>query len=72
MLRAPENTEIALTHWSLEDNTKVNDGEESGKRSTITVKKNVMTTEDELVSEFHDRLFRFRRHIFNIRWQYGA
>ncbi|KAK0145756.1 hypothetical protein N1851_015330 [Merluccius polli] len=61
MLRAPENTEIALTQWSLEDNAKVNDGDESGKRSTITVKKNVMTTEDELASD-----------IFNIRWQYGA
>lgn len=41
-------------------------------RSTITVKKNVMTTEDAFASEFHDRLFKFRRHIFNIRQQYGA
>lgn len=72
MLRAPANTEIALIQWSLEDKTKVNNGEESGKTSTITVKKNVMTTEDALANEFHDRLFRFRQHIFNIRWQYGA
>lgn len=69
MLRPATNTEIALTQWSLEDNSKVNDGEESGKRSTITVKKIVMTTEDALANEFHDMLFRFRRHIFNIRWQ---
>ncbi|KAL7392517.1 hypothetical protein ABVT39_025857 [Epinephelus coioides] len=36
MLRAPTNTEVAITQWSLEDNNKLNDGEESGRRSTIT------------------------------------
>lgn len=72
LLRPPTNTEIALTQWSLEENAKLNDGEVSGKRSIITVKTTVMTTEDALAGEFHDRLFRFRRHIFNIRWQYGA
>jgi len=70
MLRAPENIEVGITQWSLEAN--IHNGEEPGKRSTITVKKNVMTTEDGLACDFHDRLFRFRRHIFNIRWQYGA
>lgn len=31
-----------------------------------------MTTEDALAGEFHDRLLRFRRHVFNIRWQCRA
>lgn len=61
---------ITLTQWSLEKIGKSNDGEV--KRSTITMKKTVMTTEDALALEFHDRLFRFRRDIFNIRGQYRA
>lgn len=72
LLRPPNNTEIAFTKWSLEENEKLNDGEVSGKKSTITVKTTVMTTEDALAGEFHDGLLRFRRHVFNIRWQYRA
>lgn len=72
ILRPPANTEIALTQWSLEDNTKIISGEETGKRSMITVKKTVQKTEEAVVSEFHDRLFRFRWHVFNIRWQFRA
>lgn len=72
MLRPPTNTEVTITQWVLEDNNKVNNGDEFGRRSTITVKTNVLRREDALVSEFHDKLFRFRRHIFNIRWQYGV
>ena len=37
----------------------------------ITVKKNIAMTEEELVTQFQNRLFKFRRHLFNIRWQYS-
>lgn len=59
-LRPPANTKIALTHRAWEDNAKVNNGLESGKRLAINVMTKVMTTEDALTSEFHERLFRFR------------
>lgn len=38
----------------------------------ITVKRDLMTTESDLESQFQERLSRFKRHIFNIRWQYTS
>jgi hypothetical protein len=38
----------------------------------ITMKREVTITESELVSQFQDRLAKFRHYIFNIKWQYRA
>lgn len=73
IVKSPENKDISLTQWSLEKIDHANVGGESERSSsTITVKKEVIMTYDELVTQFHDRLFKFRRHVFNIRWQYDA
>lgn len=61
--RPSANSEIVLVMWFLENNAK----EECAKRSAIPVKESVMTPEDAIVIEFHDRLFRCI-----IWWQYGA
>ncbi|ROI70160.1 hypothetical protein DPX16_0511 [Anabarilius grahami] len=60
---------VTLSQWCQE---KVNISLQGGETrvSTITVKKETPIQEDELVKQFQDRLFNFRRHIFNIRWQY--
>ncbi|XP_037387359.1 uncharacterized protein LOC108412299 [Pygocentrus nattereri] len=39
---------------------------------TVSVKKEMVTTEDALVTQFQERLAHYRRHLFNIRWQYGT
>ncbi|KAI4794712.1 hypothetical protein KUCAC02_031890 [Chaenocephalus aceratus] len=65
------NTVVTLTQWCQEKVDYSKPGEET-RMSTITVKKDVPIQEDELVAQFQDRLFKFRRHIFNIRWQYNA
>lgn len=36
------------------------------------MKKDTAITEEELVTQFQDRLFKFRRRLFNIRWQYHS
>ena len=38
----------------------------------ITVKKERAMTEEEAVKEFQKQLTKFKRHLFNIRWQYKA
>lgn len=72
LTKSPSNGVVNLTQWCLEKIDHSKPGEESEKTSTITVKKNVPITEDGLATQFQDRLFMFRRHIFNIRWQYNA
>ncbi|XP_035269106.1 uncharacterized protein LOC118225154 [Anguilla anguilla] len=72
LTKSPSNGVVNLTQWCLEKIDHSKPGEESEKTSTITVKKKVPITEDELATQFQDRLFMFRRHIFNIRWQYNA
>lgn len=62
---------VNLTQWCQEKMSfSKPDGET--KISTITVKKDIPIQEDELVTQFQDRLFNFRRHLFNICWQYNA
>lgn len=67
LFRSPQNKEINLTQWSLEKISHENGCDSS----TVTIKKEIAITEDELVTQFQDRLFNFRGHIFNIRWQYS-
>lgn len=64
-LKAATEEIVQVVQWSVERT-----GEEEKK--TITLKKEVQSTEADLVSDFQDRLFKFRKHLFNIRWQYGA
>ncbi|KAK6291241.1 hypothetical protein J4Q44_G00383610, partial [Coregonus suidteri] len=42
------------------------------KVSTITVKREITTTEHELNTDFQERLLHFRSHVFNIKWQFDA
>ncbi|KAI4797786.1 hypothetical protein KUCAC02_024863 [Chaenocephalus aceratus] len=56
---------VQVVQWSTERT-----GEE--ERKTITLKKEVQSTESDLVSTFQENLFKFRKHLFNIRWQYSA
>lgn len=42
------------------------------KTSVIMVRREITTTEDDLVTQFQERLFQFRRHIFNIKRQFEA
>lgn len=65
LVRPVTTDPIGLTQWS----TEVNKDE---TMSVVTVKKEMMLTEDEAVDQFQDRMARFRQHIFNIRWQYRA
>lgn len=44
------------------------DSKKVKEQSIITVKKDVTRTEHERATQFQDRLFKFRWHIFNIRW----
>ncbi|XP_034095757.1 uncharacterized protein LOC117562089 [Gymnodraco acuticeps] len=56
---------VQVVQWSTERT-----GEE--ERETITLKNEVQSTESDLVSKFQENLFKFRKHLFNIRWQYSA
>lgn len=40
--------------------------------STITVKREITTTEHDLNTDFQERLLHFRSHVFNIKWQFDA
>ncbi|XP_061892415.1 uncharacterized protein LOC133642309 [Entelurus aequoreus] len=64
-LKAATMETIQVVQWLVE---KI--GEEEKK--TITIKKEMQTTEADLIDNFQDCLFKFRKHLFNIRWQYGA
>ncbi|KAL7407295.1 hypothetical protein ABVT39_006367 [Epinephelus coioides] len=66
LVRPTTADSIAVTQWS----TEVNKDDE--KKSTVTVKKEVMLTEDEAVEQFQNRMAKFHDHIFNICWQYRA
>lgn len=64
-LKAATEEIVQVVQWSVERT-----GKEEGK--TITLKKEVQRTVAELVSHFQDGHLKFRKHPFNIRWQYGA
>ncbi|KAK5622689.1 hypothetical protein CRENBAI_026102 [Crenichthys baileyi] len=66
-LRHAPNNMITFFQWATETSTS---GEE--KKSIITVKKELTKSEDEVVEEFQERMVKFRKHLFNIRWQYKA
>ncbi|XP_037395079.1 uncharacterized protein LOC108426002 isoform X1 [Pygocentrus nattereri] len=66
MLRHPGQDGVTFCQWTTE---KI---ERDDKSSTITVKKVLEMSEDELSTQFHNSLFHFRRHIFNIKWQYDV
>lgn len=42
------------------------------KVSTITVKREITTTEHDLNTECQERLLHYRHHVFNIKWQSDA
>ncbi|CAL8293349.1 unnamed protein product [Arctogadus glacialis] len=65
MLKTPGEENIRLSQWMTE---KIKKGE---KVSTITVKREI-TTEHDLNADFQERLLHFRRHVFNIKWQFDA
>ncbi|RXM28486.1 hypothetical protein EOD39_9725 [Acipenser ruthenus] len=69
--RQQANEEVSLTQWCLEKIEHNRANEEQEKSSLITVKKDIAITEEELVTQFQERLFKFRRHLFNIRWWYS-
>lgn len=66
LTRSQSNTEVSLTQCCLEKTDRA--GEEA-KGSFITVKKDTAPTEEDLMTEFEDRLFKVRRHLFNFRWE---
>ncbi|KAL2099467.1 hypothetical protein ACEWY4_005947 [Coilia grayii] len=67
--KPPSKNEVTLTQWCL---VKTDSKQEQEKHNTITVKRDVTETEDEIATQFQERLFHFRRHLYNIRWQYKA
>ena len=66
MLKTPGEENIRLSQWMTE---KIKKDE---KVSTITVKREITTTEHDLNTDFQERLLHFRRHVFNIKWQFDA
>lgn len=66
MLKTPGEEIIGLSQWMSEKITK------DEKVSTITVKREITKTEQDLNAEFQERLLLFRRHVFNIKWQFDA
>ncbi|MED6294865.1 hypothetical protein CHARACLAT_025505 [Characodon lateralis] len=64
MLKTPREATFCLSQWIVEKITK------DGKVLTITVKKEI--TVHDLNTDFQERLLHFRRHVFNIRWQFDA
>lgn len=69
LTKPPCREDVSLSQWCL---VKIDSKQEQEKQSTITAKRDVTLTEDELATQFQERLFRFRKHIFNIRWQCNA
>lgn len=66
MLKTPGEGKIRLSQWMTEKITK------DEKVSTITVKREITTKEHDLNTDFQERLLHFRRHVFNIKWQFDA
>lgn len=66
MLKTPGQGNICLTQWMTEKVMK------DEKMSTITVKREITKTEEDLNTQFQERLFHFRRHVFNIKWQFDV
>ncbi|XP_061598342.1 uncharacterized protein LOC133461445 [Cololabis saira] len=65
-LKTPGEEIIGLSQWMSEKVTK------DEKVSTVTVKREITKTEQDLNTEFQERLLLFRRHVFNIKWQFNA
>lgn len=65
-LKTPGDENIRLSQWVTEKITK------DEKVSTITVKREITTTEHDLNTDFQERLLHFRHHVFNIKWQFDA
>ncbi|KAJ3612394.1 hypothetical protein NHX12_020670 [Muraenolepis orangiensis] len=66
MQKAPGEANILFCQWMTEKVTK------EEKVSNITVKREMTTTEHDLTKDFQERLLHFRRHVFNIKWQFDA
>ncbi|XP_034084202.1 uncharacterized protein LOC117554075 isoform X2 [Gymnodraco acuticeps] len=66
MLKIPGEENIRLSQWMTEKITK------DEKVSTITVKREITTTQHDLNTDFQERLLHFKRHVFNIKWQFNA
>lgn len=66
MLKTPGEENIRLYQWMTEKITK------DEKVSSITVKREMTTKEHDLNKDFQERLLHFRRHVFNIKWQFDA
>lgn len=64
MLKTPGQENIRLSQWMTEKIMK------DEKMSTITVKGKISKAEDELNTQFQERLFLFRCHVFNIKEQF--
>ena len=58
--------------WCLDKPEHNRANEEEEKISLITMKKDIAITEEELVTQFQYRLFKFRKHLFNSQWQYHS
>lgn len=65
--KIPSNADIVFKQW-----LRRNRSQDDDKRFAITVKREMTSTEIELNCQFHDCLFKFWKHIFYIRWQYGV
>ncbi|KAK1879819.1 Enolase [Dissostichus eleginoides] len=66
MLTIPGEENIRFSQWMTEKITK------DEKVSTITVKREITTTQHDLNTDFQERLLHFKRHVFNIKWQFNA
>lgn len=66
MLKTPGKENLRLSQRMTEKITK------DEKVSIITVKREITTTEHDLNTDFQGRLLHFRRHVFNIKWQFDA
>ena len=63
---ADEN--VVFLQWMVKEKQRKN---EEGQTVKVTVKDEVNMTQEQLVQLFHTLLFRFRKHIFNIKQQYA-
>ena len=65
LVRPATSNPVSLIQWSTEVS-------KDDKPSVVTIKKEIMLPEDEVVDQFQNRMATFRVHIFYIRWQYRA
>ena len=60
--RQPTQDNVTFSQWC----------QQKTDQSFITVKQEQSMTESDLNDHFQDRLAKFRKHVFNIQWQYRA